>query len=38
LDDVQVHVFDGAHFLPETHTEECATLIMLEFIQRVIDG
>jgi pimeloyl-ACP methyl ester carboxylesterase len=34
LDDVQVHVLDGAHFLLETHAEECATLIR-DFIERV---
>lgn len=33
LDDVEIHVFDGAHFLLETHAEECATL-MREFIRR----
>jgi pimeloyl-ACP methyl ester carboxylesterase len=37
LDDVQIHVLDGAHFLLETHAEECATL-MREFIQRVIEA
>jgi pimeloyl-ACP methyl ester carboxylesterase len=37
LDDVQIHVFDGAHFLLETHAEECATL-MREFIQRVTEA
>lgn len=32
-----IHLFDGAHYLLETHAEECAT-IMREFIQRILDN
>lgn len=34
---MQAHVFDGPHFLLETHAAECAAL-MLEFVKRVARG
>lgn len=37
LDDVEVHVLDGAHFLLETHMQECASL-MRDFIRRVAES
>jgi len=35
LDYVEIHVLDGAHFLLETHAEECSAL-MRRFIQYII--
>lgn len=37
LDYVEIHVLDGAHFLLETHAQECS-MLMREFILRVIEG
>lgn len=34
LDDLEMHIFDGAHFLLETHAQECAAL-MRKFVRRV---
>jgi surfactin synthase thioesterase subunit len=37
LERIDIHIFDGAHLLLETHAAECATL-MRDFILNVATG